>query len=251
MLDESAKNPKRYWSIVKSLLGQKAQAKVPTLKMGTNEYHTDAEKAEHLNAFFSNQSTLGDIPANHSLPNFKYLTDTQLSEIIVTVDQTMKVLLGLNENKANGPDGIGNRLLKNIAKSIAKPLTLLCNRSLSESKFPSQWKLANVTAIYKKNDASEAKNYRPVSLLSCMGKVFERLVYNVMYEYFIRHSLLTEKNSGFKKADGTTNQLVHMMDYIYQEIDKRRDVAIIFLDITKAFDKAYHDGLIFKLKQLV
>ena len=76
---------------------------------------------------------------------------------------------------------------------------MLFNKSLSESKFPTQWKLANVTAIYKKNDSSEAKNYRPVSLLSCLGKVFERVVYNALYDYLISNQLLTERNSGFKK----------------------------------------------------
>ncbi len=141
-------------------------------------------------------------------------------------------------------------MLRNIGPSIVRPLSLLFNQSLAKGKFPTQWKLANVTAIFKKNDSSDAKNYRPVSLLSCLGKVFERVVYNKLYDYLDQNKLLTERNSGFKKSDGTVNQLVHMLNYIYSEIDKRRDVAVIFLDISKAFDKVYHAGLLFKLKQL-
>ena len=100
-----------------------------------------------------------------------------------TEDETRKIVMNLNVNKASGPDGISNRLLKNIHKSIAKPLTSLCNRSTAKGVFPSQWKQANVTPLHKKGDTSEAKNYRPVSLLSCLSKVFERLVFNVLHDY--------------------------------------------------------------------
>jgi hypothetical protein len=250
MLEDSVTNPKRYWSLVKSLLGQKAIMGIPTLTEGGNSYQTDLEKAEHLNNYFSKQSTLDDMPNTDSLPNFEYLTSTRIMDISVTEEQTLKVLQSLNVNKACGPDGIGNKLLKNISLSIARPLSLLFNNSLTEGKFPTQWKFANVTAIFKKSDSSDVRNYRPVSLLSCLGKVFERVVYNKLYNYLDGHKLLTERNSGFKKSDGTTNQLVHMLNYIYSEIDKRRDVAVIFLDISKAFDKVYHAGLLFKLKQL-
>jgi len=250
MLEDSITNPKRYWSLVKSLLGNKVIMKIPTLKEGTHLYETDLEKAEHLNDYFCKQSVLEGIPVEHTLPKFEYVTETRLSDIIISEEQTLKVLQSLNENKASGSDGIGNKLLRNIAVSITKPLTMLFNRSLTEGKFPTQWKLANVTAIFKKNDSSEAKNYRPVALLSCLGKIFERVVYNALYDYLISNQLLTERNSGFKKGDGTTNQLVNMMDYIYSEVDKRNDVAVIFLDISKAFDRVYHAGLLFKLKQM-
>lgn len=249
MLEDCNCNPKRYWSVVKTLLGNKVQATIPTLVEGDSLYQTDQEKAEHLNNYFHEQSMLDNIPDNHTLPEFKYLTDARLTEIRVTEEQVYKVLLNLNVNKASGPDGIGNMLLKNIAHSITKPLTLLYNKSLVSGKFPKQWKLANITAIHKKNDPSNAKNYRPVSLLSCLGKVFERTVHNIIYDHLERHHLLTERNSGFKKNDGTINQLTHILDHIYAEIDKRRDVAVIFLDITKAFDKVYHKGLLFKLRQ--
>ena len=107
-----------------------------------------------------------------------------------------------------------------------------------------------MTALYKKGDSTSAKNYRPVSLLPCIAKVFERLVFNVIYDYLISNKLLTDKNSGFKKNDSTVYQLTHIVNNIYNELDNKNDVCVVFLDITKAFDRVYHAGLLFKLKQL-
>ena len=168
----------------------------------------------------------------------------------VLESEITKVLLNLNVNKASGPDGIGNKILKNIAYSISRPLSMILNKSLQLGRFPEQWKLANVVPIYKKNDRSVASNYRPVSLLSNLSKVFERLVFNKLYEYFDTQNLLTERNSGFKKQDSTINQIIHITQRIYNALDDHKDVCMIFLDISKAFDKVYHEGLLFKLRQL-
>ena len=78
----------------------------------------------------------------------------------------------------------------------------------------------------------------------------ECLVFNIMYEYFIDNNLLTRLNSGCKQNDSTVNQLVNIVHNIYKGLDDKSDVCMIFLDISKAFDKVYHDGLLFKLKQL-
>ncbi|WP_419595657.1 hypothetical protein [Thiolapillus sp.] len=82
----------------------------------------------------------------------------------------------LNKNKATGPDTIHNRLLIAAADVISEPLTNLFNRCLNESKFPSQWKIAHVTPLRKKGQKDLCSNYRPISPLSCVGKVLERCV---------------------------------------------------------------------------
>ncbi len=87
MLEDSGTNPKRYWSLVKSLLGQKAIMGIPILIEGSNIHQTDLEKAEHLNDYFSKQSILDDLPNTGSLPCFEYLTDTRLTDIAITEEQ--------------------------------------------------------------------------------------------------------------------------------------------------------------------
>ena len=116
--------------------------------------------------------------------------------------------------------------------------------------FPDQWKRAMVSAIFKKADRRLKSNYRPISLLSCMSKVFERAVFNDLYEYLVSNNLLCDCNSGFRKNDSTINRLLALLDSIYRGLEEHKDIILILLDISKAFDKVWHPGLLFKLKQL-
>ena len=78
---------------------------------------------------------------------------------------------------------------------------------LSTGKFPSEWKKGNVVPIHKKDDKQNVKNYRPVSLLPICGKIFERLIYNVMYDFLTENDLLSPNQSGFRSGDSCINQL--------------------------------------------
>ena len=109
--------------------------------------------------------------------------------------------------------------------------------------------MANVVPVHKKSDKQILENYRPVSLLPICGKVFERLIYNNLFEYFIQNDLISPYQSGFKPGDPCTNQLISITHEIYQSFDDGFEVRGVFLDISKAFDKVWHDGLIYKLKQ--
>ena len=109
--------------------------------------------------------------------------------------------------------------------------------------------MANVVPVHKKRDKQILKNYRPVSLLPICGKVFERLVYNSLFEYFIENGLISPNQSGFTSGDSCTNQLISITHEIYQFFDDGFEVRGVFLDISKAFDKVWHNGLTYKLKQ--
>ena len=109
--------------------------------------------------------------------------------------------------------------------------------------------MANVVPVHKKRDKQILKNYRPVSLLPICGKVFERLVYNSLFEYFIENGLISPNQSGFTSGDSCTNQLISITHEIYQFFDDGFEVRGVFLDISKAFDKVWHNSLIYKLKQ--
>ena len=89
----------------------------------------------------------------------------------------------LNPNKASGDDGISHKTLKGVSKSVSKPLCILMNRSFDEGTFPAIWKLANAIPIFKKGDKSQPSNYRPVALLSCIGKLQERIVFKNMHNF--------------------------------------------------------------------
>ena len=121
--------------------------------------------------------------------------------------------------------------------------------SLSAGKFPSEWKKGNVVPIYKKDDQRKAKSYRSVLLLIIRVKIFERLIYNVMYDFLTDNNLLSPNQSGFRSGDSCINQFLSINHEILNAFDKGLEVGGIFFDISKAFNKVWHDGLIFTLHQ--
>ena len=96
--------------------------------------------------------------------------------------------------------------------------------------------MANVVPIHKRDDKQNVNNYRPASLLPIFGKIFERLIYNEMYSFFIENDLISSNQSGFKQGDSCINQLLSITHDIYQSIDEGYEVCDVFLDILKAFD---------------
>ena len=113
------------------------------------------------------------------------------------------------------------------------------------------WNKANVTPVHKKGDKQVLKDYRPMSLLLICWKIFEKLIFNALYS-FEDHKLLNPCQSGFKKNDSCINQLVSITHEIYSAFDCNPSLEVrgVFLDLSKAFDKVWHDGLIYKLKSL-
>ena len=135
--------------------------------------------------------------------------------------------------------------------SIILPLRIIFRTILLTSTYHGIWKLANVTPIFKKGDKQLIKNYKPISLLLICGKIFEKIIFNNLYSYLNVNNIITKNQSGFRPGDSTTNQLLYLVNEIHQAFgsSKSLEVRAVFLDISKAFDKVWHDGLIFKLKQ--
>ena len=144
---------------------------------------------------------------------------------------------------------ISNRTLKLCGEAICRPLNTIFKTCLNTGKFSSEWKKRNVVPIHKKDDKQNVKNYRPVSLLPTCGKIFERLIYNVMYDLLTDNNLLSPNQSGFRSGDSCINQLLSVNHEILNAFDKGLEVCGIFLDISKDFDKVWHGSLIFKLRQ--
>ena len=240
------KNCKACWSLLRHLLNNKKIPLIPPL-FHENKFVTEfKEKAELFNSHFATQCSL--ISNSSKLPShIQYLTNNCLSCVSFSNDKIAKVIQNLDPNKAHDHDNIGMRMLKVRGPSIYKPLEIIFNQCLETGVFPSEWKKGSVVSIHKKGDKQTLKNYRPVSLLPICGKILERLVFNEMFEFFIENRLISSSQSGFKPGDSCINLLLSITHEIYSYFDEGLEVRSGFLDISKAFDKMWHNGIIFKL----
>ena len=172
-----------------------------------------------------------------------------LSSIRIYPSEVKDILKTLKVGKASGADGINNIVLRQAANELATPLCHFFNVFLESCSLPSSWKTSNVCPIFKSGDPSIPSNYRPVSLLNTMEKVFEKLIYKHVFNHLMETRFFTPCQSGFLPGDSTINQLIFLYNKIRKALDEGLEIRFIFFDISKAFDKVWHKGLIFKLKR--
>ena len=240
-LNNTQKNPKSYWSLLKIVLNNKKIPLTPPL-FHENHFIMDfkemdfKENAELLNSFFSKPCSL--ITNNSKLPtSSSYLTDKSLPTITFSAEDIRKIIRSINPNKAHGHDNLNTRMLKLCGDAIYDPLEMTFNQALISGSFPSYWKKANIVPIHKKGNKQTLKNFRPVSLLPICSKIFERLIFNEMFRFFRHNKLTTTNQSGFKLGGSCINQLLSIAHEIYKSFDDGLEVRAVFLDISKAFDK--------------
>ena len=193
----SAASPKTFWGLVKKLTTNFNYTVIPPLvdPETSKIVIEDNQKCELLNNYFSSISSIDD--SNHITPQFPRRCQENLCNIVITRTDVKDALQVLKLGKATGHDAISHHMLKYSADSLSLPLYILFSKSLSLGIFPKYWKLATVMPSFKKADKSLPSNYRPIALLSCVGKVFERVVYKYIYNYFVTNSLLYKFQSGF------------------------------------------------------
>ena len=181
------------------------------------------------------------------LTPFYLITDKQLVDIEFSVEDLKNIIRALNPNKSHGSDNISIRMLLICGDPILVPLDLIFRNIIQTGIYQDQWKHTNATPVHKKDDKQKIKNYRPISLLPICAKLFERILFNNIYNYLISNSLTTNQ-SGFKPGESTTNQLLYLTHIIHSSfvINMSREVRHVFLDRSKAFDKVWHEGLLFK-----
>jgi len=139
-------------------------------------------------------------------------------------------------------------MLQLCPEEISIPLSLIFQKCLNTGLFPDSWKYANVQPIHKKNNRQHKTNYRPISLLPVCGKIFEKIIFDQMYQFLNNNGLISKNQSGFRPGDSTICQLIDITSNIYESFEKYDETRALFLDISKAFDKVWHEGLIYKLK---
>jgi len=164
-------------------------------------------------------------------------------------DEVIRLLKTMKPNKAPGPDDIYPKILVECAEELGEVVLTIFRSSFNSGQVPTDWKLANVTPLYKKGPKNDPGNYRPVSLTSVLGKVFETLLKMRIMIFLETNSLLSDYQYGFRKGKSCTTNLLKFYDKVTEEIDKGNSVDVIYIDFQKAFDKVPHEALLFKMKR--
>ena len=245
VLSTETANTKLFWKTAKQVLKlKKSSSDIPTLVMNNEHAESDLQKANTLYNFYTSQTIVDD--SNKTLPDITQ-PEYALNSIEISSQDVKDVLMHLNIYKACCPDLLSPRLLKEGATALEEPLSMLFNRSLEKYYFPVTWKDANVSPNYKKDDKSLPSNYRPIFLLSSIGKAMERCVHKHLCNYVIDNDLITPLQSGFKHGDSTNFQLIHTYHSFCEAVDSGKKVRAVFCDVSKAFDRVWHRGLLYKL----
>lgn len=247
--DRETTNVKHWWKLISNILNQsKSCESIPPIKDGDKIICDDADKADCFNDYFVSMSSLDD--SNATVPDARRVCDHgTINDLDVSLQDVIDQLDILDTSKSYGPDLISPVFLKEGRQILAPVLLRLFRISLSQSRFPRAWKQANVIPLHKKDHKDLVSNYRPISLLSVVGKICERIVFKYIYNHFKENFLLSIFQSGFQPGKSTVTQLVEVYHLFCKAVDQGKEIRVVFLDISKAFDRVWHKGLLYKLQQ--
>lgn len=242
-------NPKQFWRYVQSKT--KSSTGISPLDMGDgNLIDTDDGKANVLNKFFASVFIKEEEMEDDLMVNVAYKSKgVLLSDVVITPLAVKEKLSKLCVNKAQGPDGIPPRVLKELSIQLANPLSILFNKSIEVGKIPEDWKKADVVAIFKKGTRSDPGNYRPVSLTCVLCKVLETFVRDVIVQFMTDQLLYSGSQHGFRKNRSCVTQLLEVMEKLTEFFEYGDPVDMIYLDFRKAFDSVPHKRLLCKMEQ--
>ena len=237
-------NSKLFWKYASSKT--KLRSAIPNLYMGSNDLtKNDSEKADTLGGFFSKVQTKEpdwswDLPKK---PDPKFQLNIKITEKTV-----LEKLQKLKIAKSPGPDGLHPRVIKELMHVLVRPFVLIFQTSLNTSTLPHEWKVSNITAIFKKGDKRNPGNYRPVSLTSIMCRTLESIIRDAVLEFLKKNKLLSKKQFGFLQGRSTVLQLLKVIDKWTEIMDRGGCVDVIYMDFMKAFDTVPHNRLLHVLE---
>ena len=251
-------NIRKLWIGINELINAKPNSKsVPTcIETKVNgKLTTLTEPKDIADTYNNHYTTVADkILEGRKYPGNKLYTDylkDPNQHTFMTKPTTPKeiedIIMVSNTMKSTGPYSIPNQIIKQISTSISTPISNICNNSFITGKYPDVLKISKVIPIHKKDSKLDVSNYRPISLLSNINKIIEKLMFERLYTFLEMHNCIYELQFGFRQKHSTNHALLSMTQEIRESIDKGSLAIGVFVDFQKAFDTVNHEILLRKM----
>ena len=251
LLSNAKGDSKKVWQVINDVRKKtKSSLSLPEkLVIGDKIINSERDILNCLNIHFS---TIGshNTKESISLDKATHFIKPQLNSIIlepVSEVEVASVISNLNSRKASGADEISVKLIQKLNKIICPVLTSLINESFSSGVYPNCLKMAKVIPVYKGGSREDAGNYRPISLLSNINKVVEKVIYSRLFSFFEKFKIINSCQFGFREGYSTAMAVADFYESVINSNDKGKAVCAVLLDLSKAFDSVNRDILLFKL----
>ena len=253
LLKNAQGNTRKTWEVINKVINKRKKGhQLPSeLKINNNVIKEPADIINNLNAYFStigeqNCNTQNDYneiskTLNFSQKNSFVWVDTTGAEI-------SKIISHLDTKKATGPDEVSVRIIKTLNHLISPILSSLINDCFQAGLYPDYLKAAQVTPLYKGGDKSLPENYRPISVLSIINKIFEKIIYLRLHNFLEKYSIIHPNQFGFRHGYSTSMAISEFYEKLLESSDENKGTCAILLDLKKAFDSVDRQILLFKLK---
>ncbi len=237
-------DPKAYWQLLDQLNNLDKTSKSHADNIGQQEWF---EYFQKLNKKSIDQNKELDILTKLQELNI-HCTFNEL-DVVITDREISMAVTKLKNGKATGLDNICSEAIKYNLPELLKPLKKLFNFIFSTSYYPKQWGMGYITPIYKKEDPSLPDNYRGITIMSNVAKLFNCILNNRLIQFLEKHNVITDLQTGFMKGSRTSDHIFVLKTLIDKYIKKnKKPLYVCFVDFKKAFDRIWHNALLYKLK---
>lgn len=253
-IDNNKSSSKNLWNIINSI--SKTRNRKHQIKSIKNmEGQLLSERVEIANEFNKRFVDTGKELANKIKqdPHYKCNQHSLINSFVfseISHDEVKHEILNLPDKKAVGADNLKGETLKLVSEYILHPFSYILNRCVQEGMYPTAFKKSLVIPIYKTGDDTDIANYRPISLISQLSKIFEKLIKNRLISYLNKYKILSEKQFGFRENNSTQDAVLALTSKVIEALNTNRPCLCIFIDLSKAFDTVSHHHLLEQLHNI-